>query len=158
MSEKIYQIDEECFDTIIGAAGCIVACLAKIKAEELLTDCKGDMERGKARKPAPHTHVCKCKNGKPVVETVCKTKCRKAVRKPAIPSVPLMEIAKKLEREEEQKKKFCGSADIAKELGRRTSTISHYATANNIGKIKGTVRVFNIDEADRIRRHFNGGK
>ncbi len=106
----------------------------------------------KKEKPAPHTHVCKCKGGKPVA-AVCKTKCGRAVRKANAP-VPLGEVVKQLDKEEARKKKICGSSDIAKELGKRVSTISHYATANNIGKLKGTVRVYNCDEADMIRKHF----
>lgn len=109
------------------------------------------------KKPAPQTHVCKCNGGKAVVKT-CKGKCsrRKAVRKANV--VPLSEVVKQLDKEEARKKKICGSSDIAKELGKRVSTISHYATANNIGRLKGTVRVYNVDEADMIRSHFKGGK
>ena len=106
-------------------------------------------------KPAPHTHVCKCKEKKLLSRPSprANAKSARAVRKSNAP-VPLSEIKKQLDREEARKKKFCGSSDLAKELGKCISTISHYATANNIGKLKGTVRVYNVDEADMIRKHF----
>ncbi len=159
MSEKIYKVKGDHLNALGEAAGIIVAFLESIKANDALLNfsaaqallkLKGASEP--SEKPAPHTHVCKCKGGKPVA-VVCKTKCRKAVRKANAP-VPLGEVARQLDKEEARKRKICGSGDIARELGKRVSTISHYATANNIGRLQGTVRVYNADEADMIRKHF----
>ena len=91
-----------------------------------------------AKRPAPHTHTCQCaKDGKAVVTTVGKGKCH-CHRK--------------------TRKVIYGTADLAKQVGRSTDVVCHYATKNQIGKIVHGVRVYDEEQAEHIRSHFGESK
>jgi hypothetical protein len=94
-----------------------------------------------------HTHhVCKCKNGKAIV-TTCK--CGRHEHKVAKPAAP--KAGKSTPRP-----KFLTTAELAREIGKKTNIVQCYSYRHGLGIIdkKRRVRVFSQEDAETIRKHF----
>ena len=98
----------------------------------------------KKEKPAPHTHVCKCKGGKPVA-AVCKGHEQKVRKKAENGSGRLLVTMK----------------ELAAELKCNVHSLQCYALRHKLGILneKTRMKMFNAEEAEKVRRHFSrGGK
>lgn len=85
-----------------------------------------------AKKPVPHTHVCRCKGGKPVAVATVKGTPKTHVHK------------------------LISTSELAKSIGAKAHTVQCFALRKGLGVIdpKKRVRMYNATDADTIRAHF----
>ncbi len=141
MSEKIYKVKGDHLNALGEAAGIIVAFLEIIKADDALLNfsaaqallkLKGASEP--SEKPEPHTHVCKCKGGKPVAVATAKGTPKSHVHK------------------------LVTTPELAKAIGAKVHTLQCFALRKGLGVIdqKKRVRVFNEADVKVVASHFKG--
>lgn len=143
MSEKIYKVKGDHLNALGEAAGIIVAFLESIKADDALLNFsaaqallkfKGASEP--SEKPEPHTHVCKSKGDLPASVATVKGTPKSHVHR------------------------LVTTPELAKAIGAKIHTVQCFANRKGLGVIdaKRRVRMYNVEDAEVIRRHFKEGK